>query len=198
MRKMPTLFKRTFKEDHTVKIHNEVTLGCEWVLHGEGVATEKVDGACCAIFNGEFWRRYDAKQGKPIPKGAVLCQEKSDAVTGHLPCWVPVDVRNAADKWFVTAFVNSGVRLTDEGTYEAVGPHFQNNVYGLQQDTLCKHGAIVLHDLQDRSFEGIKEYLQNHYIEGIVFHRGNGEMCKIKRSDFGFSWKNVKHNSKGR
>ena len=34
-----------------------------------------------------------------------------------------------------------------------------------------------------------KEYLKNNYIEGIVFYRGNGEMCKIKRSDFGFRWK---------
>ena len=36
--------------------------------------------------------------------------------------------------------------------------------------------------------EGIKEYLSAHEIEGIVWHRGNGEMCKIKRSDFGFEW----------
>ena len=47
-----------------------------------------------------------------------------------------------------------------------------------------------------KNFEGIKQYLENHYIEGIVFYRGNGEMCKIKRSDFGFEWnrnKNVKN-----
>ena len=25
--------------------------------------------------------------------------------------------------------------------------------------------------------------------EGIVFYRDNGEMCKIKRTDFGFKWK---------
>lgn len=42
------------------------------------------------------------------------------------------------------------------------------------------------------NYEGIREYLKKHRIEGIVFHRGNGEMCKIKRSDFGFTWKNEK------
>ena len=29
----------------------------------------------------------------------------------------------------------------------------------------------------------------DNYMEGIVFHRENGEMCKIKRSDFGFKWR---------
>ena len=41
-------------------------------------------------------------------------------------------------------------------------------------------------------YEGIKQYLEEHYIEGIVFYRGNGEMCKIKRSDFGFEWNRKK------
>ena len=43
-----------------------------------------------------------------------------------------------------------------------------------------------------RTYEQIKEYLENNYVEGIVFYRGNGEMCKIKRSDFGFEWNNKK------
>ena len=29
--------------------------------------------------------------------------------------------------------------------------------------------------------------LKKHEIEGIIFHKGNDEMCKIKRSDFGFT-----------
>ncbi len=37
-----------------------------------------------------------------------------------------------------------------------------------------------------RVYEGIKKYLEEHYIEGIAFCKGNGEMCKIKKSDFGF------------
>ena len=40
----------------------------------------------------------------------------------------------------------------------------------------------------------IKQYLENHNIEVIVFYRDNGEMCKIKRSDIGFEW-NTKKNS---
>lgn len=190
MKKMPTLFKREFTTDHKIIIHNEVTPGCEWVLNGEGIATEKLDGSCSAIFNGEFWRRYDAKRGKPIPENAILCQSEADAVTGHLPCWVPVTTA-PADKWYIEAFQNSSLKLTDDGTYEAIGPHFQNNPYEKERDILVKHGAIYLH-IPDRRFETIKDYLYDNNIEGIVFHRGNGEMCKIKRSDFGFSWKNSK------
>ncbi len=33
-----------------------------------------------------------------------------------------------------------------------------------------------------------KRQFENHSIEGIVFYRSNGEMCKIKRSDFGLEW----------
>ena len=190
MKKMPTLFVREFEANHKIIIHNEVTSGCEWVLNGDGIATEKIDGACCAIFDGRYWRRYDAKRGKPIPENAILCQPEADAVTGHLPCWVPVTT-NPADKWYLEALQNSNISLTNDGTYEAVGPHFQSNPYNHDKDIIVKHGSIIL-DLPDRSFEGIREFLNTHYIEGIVFHRDNGEMCKIKRSDFGFPWMNSK------
>lgn len=40
-----------------------------------------------------------------------------------------------------------------------------------QGDILVKHGSVVLEDVP-RDFEGIKEYLRTHMIEGIVFHRG--------------------------
>ena len=50
-----------------------------------------------------------------------------------------------------------------------------------------KHGEHILADVP-RSFEGIKDYLQEHYIEGIVFWKDGEPRCKIKRSDFGFKW----------
>lgn len=49
-----------------------------------------------------------------------------------------------------------------------------------------KYGEEILN--VPRDFEGIKEFLNTHYIEGIVFHRDNGDMCKVKRVDFGFEW----------
>lgn len=73
------------------------------------------------------------------------------------------------------------------GTYELIGKHINGNPYNLDTDILEKHGIRILEDVP-RNYEGIKKYLEEHYIEGIVFYRSNREMCKIKRSDFGFEW----------
>lgn len=184
MKKIPTLFERTFENHKITGITDKVTPGMEWVLKGEGVATIKYDGACCAIIDGRFYRRYDAKLGREIPKGAIPCCEP-DPVTGHWPHWVPVDLMNPADKWFVAAGDNSHAWGKD-GTYEAVGPHFQGNPYDLPRDFLFAHGSYAV-DVP-RSFEGIRSWLAEHRQEGIVFWRDEEPQCKIKRKDFGFPW----------
>lgn len=188
MKKIPTLFERTFENHKVVGITDKVHEGMEWVLHGEGIATVKYDGSCCALFDGEFYKRYDAKKGKKPPEGAIPCCNP-DPITGHHPHWVKVDFNNPADKWFVNAFQNtmsaySG--LIPNGTYEAVGKHFNGNPYEFSDDMLVKHGASFI--AVERSFEGIKEYLEKHYVEGIVFWKDGEPQCKIKRSDFGFKW----------
>lgn len=187
MKKIPTLFEREFDERGKLKRVLETPKpGFEWVFDGEGVATEKVDGACCAIIGGKFYKRFDAKEGRKIPDGAIPCMPMRDPYTGHWPHWLPVDFERGGDKWFVAAYKNSPW-ITEDGTYEAVGPHFQNNPYGLDEDCLEKHGRIVIRDCP-RTFEGIREYLRTHEIEGICFWRDGKPMCKIKRSDFGFKW----------
>lgn len=186
MKKIPTLFEREFENHKKIGIKNILTPGMEWVLNGEGVATEKIDGSCCAIIDGVFYKRYDAKKGKIPPADAIPCCEP-DPVTGHWPHWVPVKKENKDDIWFCKAYENSVENLED-GTYEAIGPHFQSNPYNLEKDILERHGIRVLKDVP-RTFEGIREYLDHHYIEGIVFWKDGIPMCKIKRSDFGFDWK---------
>ena len=163
-----------------------VTPGCEWVSLGEGIATEKVDGSCCAIIGGKLYKRFDYKAGRKLPEGAIPCQESADPITGHWPHWVAVDPKNPGDKWYWSAYVNSPW-VKEDGTYEAVGVHFQGNPYGLDDDYMEKHGRIRLWNVP-RDFDGLRAYLKVHEIEGIVFHRGNGEMCKIKRTDFGYPW----------
>ena len=192
MKKIPTLFKREF-EDHNVKsISSEVTEGMEFVLEGKGVATVKVDGSCCAIIDGKFYVRYDAKHGKPVPEDAIKCQPEPDPVTGHLPCWRPYDENNPNYKWFGVAYKNAlkNGPLAD-GTYEAIGNHFNGNMYKMDDDTLVKHGTEIIE--VPRTFEGIKEYLRENKIEGIVFWLDGEPKCKIKRSDFGFEWQPKKH-----
>jgi len=185
---MPTLLERQFVSHKVAKVLETVTPGCEWVLAGEGVATEKVDGACCAIIDGVLYRRYDAnlKKGRKPPVDGIPCQEAADPVTGHWPFWVRVLDGVASDKHFARAFSNTPW-CREDGTYEAVGVHFQGNPYGLDDDFLEKHGRIKLLDCP-RDYGGIYDYLATHEIEGIVWHRGNGDMCKIKRSDFGLEW----------
>lgn len=189
MKKIPTLFARKFENHVVVETSPEVIPGLEWVLEGEGIATVKWDGACCAIINCEFYKRYDAKRGKKVPEGAIQCEEAPDPVTGHLPCWVKCDRNNPADRWFWAAYDNYQEDKPD-GTYEALGPHFQTNPYGLEQDILKLHGKDVIE--VERSFDGIREYLKNNYIEGIVFWKDGEPKCKIKRKDFGFPWGSAK------
>ena len=120
MKKIPTLFERIYINHHVVETTPNVTPGLEWVLDGEGTATVKIDGSCCAIINGEFYKRYDA------------------------------------------------------------------NPYGLKKDTLVRHGTQIIQ--VERTFDGIRDFLRNHCMEGIVFWKDGVPQCKIKRSDFGFPW----------
>lgn len=187
MKKIPTLFERIYENHRVVGILSNVTEGMEWVLEGEGLATVKYDGSCCAIIDGELYKRYDAKKGKPIPEGAIKCQDEPDAITGHMPCWVKCDRKNPSDKWFWKAYDLDGERYDfKDGTYEAIGKHFNGNPYDLNYDVLLRHGTTPI-DVP-RTFEGIKEYLRFNYIEGIVFWKDGEPRCKIKRTDFGFEW----------
>lgn len=185
MKKIPTLFVRIFENHKICETTPEVTEGLEWVIAGEGVPTVKIDGACCAIIDGELYKRYDAKRGKKAPEGAIPCCEP-DSITGHHPHWLKCDENNPADKWFINAYNNTP--NTYNGTWEAIGVHFNGNPYGLSDDILEPHGCKVIEDLTDRSYEGIKKYLEEHYIEGIVFWKDGEPKCKIKRSDFGYEW----------
>ena len=171
MKKIPTLFKRVFTEDHKKTITREVTPGCECVLRGECVATVKWDGACCAIINGEIYKRYDAKIGKDgkrktPPEGAIPCQPEPDPITGHWPHWVKCEDGKPEDKYFLMAYQNficsrhkdmqdgaqpvklhpsgwSGWAIYD-GTYEAIGPAWQSNPYGFKDCHLVRHGEDIL------------------------------------------------------
>ena len=183
MKKIPTLFERVYENHKVVAITENVTPGCEWVLRGEGIATVKIDGSCCAVINGEFYKRYDAKKGKTPPAGAIPCCE-ADPVTGHHPHWVRVSREDPADRWFVRAYDNTPE--IKDGTYEAIGPHFQGNPYGLSDDILEPHGVKVI--ALNRDFNGIRDFLANNYLEGVVFWLDGEPMCKIKRSDFGLRW----------
>lgn len=190
MKKIPTLFERDFENHKVVNIRPVLTSpDLQWVLDGEGEATVKIDGTCCAVIDGVFHKRYDAKQGKTPPAGAIPCCDP-DPVTGHWPHWVPVKADDPDSRWHLEALKNLTKRAwgpIPDGTYEAIGKHFQGNPYKMDTDILVPHGVEIITDL-DRSFDGIRDYLEHHNIEGIVFWKDGEPRCKIKRKDFGFEW----------
>ena len=164
MKKIPTLFERIFENRKIVGITEKIMPGCEEAfLYGE--ATVKLDGSCCAVVDGVFYKRYDAKKGKRPPAGAIPCCDP-DPETGHWPHWVRVDGNDPGDKWFVEAFNNyveiSGYDPTSEYcvflTFEAIGPHFQGNPYNLSRDMLMLHGELPI--TIERNFESVKKYLE--------------------------------------
>lgn len=189
MKKMKTLFKRIYENGRVKGCTNEVEEGCEWVFLEKVIATEKLDGTCCMVKDQVLYKRFDYKPGRVLPKNAIPCQAGPDLITGHFPHYVKVDPNNSSDKWHVKAKEKYDTLI--DGTYELIGVHFSGNPYHLDDDYLEKHGLRVINDIT-LSYDGIKQYLENHYIEGIVFYRNNGDMCKIKRIDFGFNWNNKK------
>lgn len=195
MKKIPTLFVREFNNHKIIGIKPEFTNERCKQAFLYGLITVKWDGSCCAIINGQLYKRYDAK-GKTIPANAILCQEEPDPITGHFPCWVKCDVNNPADKWFFDAKntrieENGDYEPLEDGTYEAIGKNFQGNPYNLTKNILVKHGVNTL-ELLERNFDYVKEFLKNTNIEGLVFWLAGEPVCKIKRSDFGFEWNNTK------
>lgn len=210
MKKIPTLFMRGRDHRGNFKgILPVVTPGLEWVLEGEGTAAVKLDGACCALISYpdgkplELYRRYDAnpEKGRHVPDGALKCQEEPDPITGHFPCWVRCSEDNPADKWFLDAFRNrlslNPMRPMQRNadypyvcyTAEAIGLHFNGNPYRLSVDAIIPHPhQNELLEAVDRSYGGIRDFLSQYSVEGIVFWKDGAPECKIKRSDFGLEW----------
>ena len=86
------------------------------------------------------------------------------------------------DKWHNLAFSKS----YQDGTYELCGPKIQGNPENLEDHVLIAHDNAEILDLKDRTFEGIKNYLQDLPYEGVVFKHEDGRQAKIKRRDFNY------------
>jgi hypothetical protein len=187
MKKIISLFQRNYDGDRLVR--DEVVPGAEWVLAGEGVATRKWDGACVLIEDGVMWKRYEVKAGKTPPEGFRPANDV-DSTTGKQQGWLLVG-DGPEDRWHREALTNSGSSLAKipGGTYELVGPKVQGNPERFDNHQLVRHGAAFL-STAPRTFDGLREYFA-HYpsgesdMEGIVWHRVNGDMVKIKAKDFG-------------
>ena len=185
MKKIKSVFERNYSTDR--QIRNEVVPGSEWVLAGEGIATRKYDGAAVLIRDGVIYKRYDARNGKTPPIGFEPLEAAPDPNTGHWPGWL--ECRLPTDVWIFTARGSTvGEGELEDGTYEVMGPHYTGrdakNPEHLTKDVLIRHGVTVLADCP-RDFDGIREYLRDLDIEGVVFHHHDGRMAKVKKKDYG-------------
>lgn len=181
MKKIISLFQRNYDGDRLVR--DEIVPGSEWVIAGEGIATEKYDGTCCMVRDGRLYKRYDAKHGKTPPPGFEPAQDY-DPVTGHMPGWIAVG-DGPDDQWHREAYSNSDA--LPDGTYELIGPKIQGNPYGWKTHFLLRHGARELPDAP-RDYTGLRAYFLEELIEGIVWHHPDGRMVKLKRRDLGLPW----------
>ncbi len=181
MKKIPSLFLRDFGGNPEL-VTRTPNPDCQWVFDGLGEASRKRDGTACMFRKSEFFKRYDAKQGKTPPDGFEPCQDP-DPKTGHWPGWVPI---GPDDKWHLWYWYSNEANWYADGTYELCGPKVQGNPEKLFDLTLFPHGSEILTDVP-RDYDGLKAYFESHEIEGVVFANG-ADMCKIKRSDFGFKW----------
>jgi len=179
MKKIKSLFERNYDGDGLVR--NEVVAGSEWVINGEGVPTRKFDGTCCKVESGILYKRYDAKKLRTPPDGFIPAQDY-DPITDHMPGWVAVSESEPSDKWHVKAFLE--MPGLPDGTYELCGEKIQKNPERVIGYVLIPHGKEIL-DGCPRDYDGIKAYLVDKDIEGVVWHRDNGDMVKIKKTDFG-------------
>jgi hypothetical protein len=181
MKKIPTVFERDWNGDRS-RVVDQVHAGCEWVIAGEGVATRKVDGTCCLIDGGMFYKRRELRSTEAVPTDFV--EAGRDAETGKIVGWMPVG-DGPEDRYHREAWNAAGI--LPDGTYELIGPKIQGNPERSKGHLLVCHGhgtAGVIADVP-RSFDGLSRWLADQDIEGIVFHHPDGRMAKIKLRDFG-------------
>lgn len=185
MRKIPTIFVRDWAGDPG-RVTPIPAPECGWVFAGEGVATRKYDGTACLVEGGRLYRRETVRDGKPRPEGFILAEHEDgrDGNPGKDVGWSPVG-DGPEDRWHREAFA-AEPHLAD-GTYELLGPKVQRNPERFAAHVLLRHTDAEAMLGIVRTYDGIRETLALHDVEGIVFQHPDGRMAKIKKRDFGLA-----------
>lgn len=196
MKKIISLFQRNYDTDKLVR--PEIVPGADWVIKGEGFATQKLDGTCCLVRDGQLYKRYQFKPkgiDAPVYPRGFIQADAPDPHTGEVVGWVPVSPDAPEDNFHREAWKNTNV-LHENWTYELIGPRINKNRHRATEHVLIPHGKIVMPDAP-RSFVELQHYFQDAYnqgsvIEGIVWWRSEDLNCdkvKIKVKDFGIKEK---------
>lgn len=193
MDKIPTLFKRN-PEDMSLVIP-EFNGEALWLpLHqGPVAATVKKDGTNI---------RVTINRESPVPvfvekRRNPSKKEKHRARSQGLPVpephYVGADPQDPSDKHIFAAVEATDFSSWPEGKFscEALGPKIQG---GVESDEPMLYAFSlepqVITDPPEIVFYSIGRWLENHHVEGIVWHElfGQKRLTKIKRRDFGLPW----------
>jgi hypothetical protein len=180
MNKIPTIFIRDMSRQPAL-VTPQWHPDCLWVRDGEGVATHKYDGTSCLVRDGRLYKRRELRAGDIAPPDFESLG--TDENTGKTVGWVPVG-EGPEDHWHREAFTGT----EEPGSYELMGPKIQGNKSRLAGHVLVRHLTAEQFPEAPRNFEGLKAWLTEHNIEGLVWHHRDGRMAKIKRRDFGLKW----------
>ncbi len=176
MKKIPTIFKRN--PENMRELLDEPHDDCLWVFQGEGVATRKYDGTSVKIEDSKYYKRREVAKGKQPPTDFI--EETFDPNTGKRVGWVEVQPQEKENKWHMEAFDAS----LPNGTYELIGPKIQGNLEKQEKHVLVEHAKAEQYANVPRTFTGLRDWLLDKDIEGLVFHHLDGRMGKIKKRDF--------------
>jgi hypothetical protein len=179
--KIPTIFVRDMSKQPALVIDAWVD-AADWVRYGVGVATRKYDGTSCLVRAGKLYKRRELRPGDVTPPDFESLG--TDENTGKTAGWVPVG-DGPEDRWHREAFEGF---VHPDGTYELLGPKIQGNKDQRAKHVLQPHAQAECYYDAPRDFEGLKAWLAEHEIEGLVWHNPDGRMAKIKRRDFGLKW----------
>lgn len=166
MLNVPTLFLRD--PDDRRFVYARVTLGCEWVLAGEGVATRQYDGVC-VMFGAE----RDPEVHPPELRGWWV-----EARDGWEPAWQSKYARPLQEAIANLPDSDSPV----PGTHELIGPKINRDPEKVGRHLLIAHRDADIVDAP-RTFDGLSRWLLSHPYEGVVWHHPDGRMAKLKRKD---------------
>lgn len=136
------------------------------------VATGKVDGTCCQIYDGEIHKRRDIKPGREIPQSWRQTGKSSDEKK-HLIGFMSLE---KGDKWYEDCYATfsdgnldksrvTALMINDSGTgleyrdieikelegqsVEVIGPKWQANPHNLERHCVILHGLIKLDNFPD-------------------------------------------------
>ena len=79
MKKIPTLFKRTFDEHHSKHITPGIAPGFEWVLEGRGIATEPMRHRRLQGITVMLWMMLWNRGFLCFKKGTVFRPERANS-----------------------------------------------------------------------------------------------------------------------